>query len=792
MSDPKKDSKEKKINLSLLNRRSSTPKGANVKPKVEKDKKDLSITINNLILPFLKKLIIATPRLFRSIGNNIKVLLTKRKELMKMNNSNNALEHITSSKVGFGSITFRLIVSYLISIILIVILGAVSYNQASKAIIQNAETGTTNNIDSVSSYLSLGFKNIENRALEILTMKEVLEFYLNPSFDAKGNDATKIYEAIDKKIKNTSTIEEFIYDIYLLGERGKGISTIISSLGESSFASFIETEQAKRWLQSPDAVGWDGTHDYFDERVMATDTIIDKMDYAITMYRRSPMSNLFIVVDIRQSIIDNTLTQLNFGEGSWSAFIAPGGKQSLLKGYDEASVDTSTKETLEPDGFNFSELAFYEAAMQSEKNSGYSYEKFKGEEYLFAWSKVGNTGAMLCSLLPKAVILSEVNAIRGFSFGIVIAAVFIALILGGYISLKISNSIKKINHSLGKAASGDLTVTFDIYSRDEFGVLAKGLTNMLQGMRTLVKEVESVANVVTLSAEEVSTGTKVILDSAKDISLAIEEIEGGVVQQATDTEQCLVQMSNLAERINDVYDSTHKIETIANNTKSIVGQGLVTVEELNDKSKETNDITQTVITGIEELELQSRSIGSIVNVINDIASQTNLLSLNASIEAARAGDAGRGFAVVADEIRKLADQSMEAAKKIARIIVDIQNKTKSTVVSAKQAEDIVQSQTDSLSKTVTVFDNIIHHVENLVNNLEIISEGVKGIEDAKADTLDAIQNISAISEETASSSEEVGATSIEQLDAVTRLNEAASGLASNAKKLDEAISTFKV
>jgi methyl-accepting chemotaxis protein len=224
----------------------------------------------------------------------------------------------------------------------------------------------------------------------------------------------------------------------------------------------------------------------------------------------------------------------------------------------------------------------------------------------------------------------------------------------------------------------------------------------------------------------------------------------------------------------------------------VVGDGLVIIDELNNKSKDTTNVTQLVIKDIEELEKQSQNIGNFVGIINEIASQTNLLSLNASIEAARAGEAGRGFAVVADEIRKLADQSIEAANQIQSIVTEIQNKTQGTVQSAKQAESIVESQMESLNKTIKVFEEINNHVGNLVNNLDIISVGIKGIESAKNVSMDAISNISAVAQETAAASEEVSATATSQISSVENLSQSAMELADNAKKLEQAIKLFKI
>jgi methyl-accepting chemotaxis protein len=311
-------------------------------------------------------------------------------------------------------------------------------------------------------------------------------------------------------------------------------------------------------------------------------------------------------------------------------------------------------------------------------------------------------------------------------------------------------------------------------------------------MRGLIEQVATVGDRVNFSAGSLSNTSGDILTSTKDISLAIDEIEKGVVQQASDTEQCLVQMSNLSDKINQVYNNTYEIEQIAKDTKVIVGEGIANIDELNDKSSATTKITKVVIDEIEDLAIQSGNIENFIGVINGIADQTNLLSLNASIEAARAGEAGRGFAVVAEEIRKLADQSLKASKQITTVVNNIKTKTKITANSAKEAESIVGSQMETLNKTIKTFENINEHVGNLVNNLNNIAEGVRGIENAKDDTLDAVRNISAVSQQTATSSEEVSATAINQIASVEYLSQSAGELAVEAKRLEEAIQIFQI
>ncbi len=670
----------------------------------------------------------------------------------------------------FKGIRIKLLGAFFIPVILLAVFGVVSYQTSSSAIITNYEKSTTDTLNAVSKYLELGLDSVADKAIEFSLSNTVENYYRRVNKDDTLDNVTALRQLQEEVIviRETNT---FINAIHLMADVGSPVSTF-GTPPKDLFTQYTETSEAQKVLENPTRNVWVGTHEGIDEQLK-----IEKSDYAMALVSKLSFSNGLLVMDVSMNEIMNVLNDIESADGSIIGFITGDGRETL--------TDSELQNV-------FTEHEFYTEAVESDEESGFSYQPYDGDTYLYMYSKVGNTGAMVCALVPKAEILEQPRAIRDLSIIFITLASIFAILVGTVISGGIGSAIAKLVKSISLAAQGDLTAKFSTKRKDEFLILSNGLSDMTAGMSNLIGEVAGVGAKVTESADLLSMTSEKILGATKDISFTIDEIEKGVVQQAEDTEHCLGQMANLSEKINQVYSSTYEIERIATNTKDIVGDGLVIIDELNDKSKATTNITQIVIKDIEALELQSRSIGNFVGIINEIASQTNLLSLNASIEAARAGDAGRGFAVVADEIRKLADQSIKAASQIQDIVKAIQTKTQGTVVSAKQAENIVESQTTSLNKTINVFEDINKHVGNLVTNLDNISIGIKGIESAKEVSMDAIRSISAVAQQTAASSEEVSATANSQIGSVENLSQSALELANDAKKLEQAIQLFKI
>ncbi|MBE5967347.1 MAG: methyl-accepting chemotaxis protein [Lachnospiraceae bacterium] len=669
----------------------------------------------------------------------------------------------------FQKIRIKLFGGLLVPVFLLALYGIIFYQQSEKAIIHNYEESSADTLNAVSDFIDFGLKAVEQKSLE-LQLDSNLKKYYNKNTGVA--DKLKAYDILSENIIVAETTNSFISNVYMFGDNGEGIPSNALN-AKNLYQSFMESEQGKKFEGKGLFYLWAGEHKAIDEKLKTNDS----ESYAISLIREMSKGNGFVVVDISTQRILDMFSKYDMGEGSMIGFVTGDGRE-VLTNTEEAKI--------------FGDLSYYQAARDSDELSGYSYEKYKGENYLYLYSKLESIDAAVCALVPKSTILEQVRYLKILNIAFVTIACIFAVLTSVVIAGGISSTIISLKKLVSQVAKGDLTAKFDTKRKDEFLILSSGISSMMDSMRKLIGEVQTVGSEVSDSAGELSETSDDLLTATRDISQTIENIEQGIVQQADDTEHCLTQMNKLSGQINQVYNNTHDIEQIAENTKVIAGEGIGMINELSDKSKATADITHNVIGKVEEFEIQSKHIANFVTIINEIASQTNLLSLNASIEAARAGDAGLGFAVVASEIRKLADQSVQAANQIQGIVKETHTKIADTVDTAKQAKNIVESQTESLNRTIVAFNNINDHVKELVNNLNNVSLGIKTIENAKEDTLVAIESISAISEQTAAASEEMNATAINQLNSVELLRQSAAALASDSKKLEEVIKIFKI
>lgn len=647
----------------------------------------------------------------------------------------------------------------------------VSYQKASTQIIASYETSADQTIDMINQYLTLVFDTVQSNYKSYLNEDSLLQFFkgLMDGDNVKHAFVPKDYR---DKFSHAVTTDALVSNIYFLSDTQQSIVTS-QAAEEKLLTAYIQTHQGEMVKNDQYKFYLFGNQCPVDGQLST-----DSGKYGARLARYVNNAGAIMIVDIDRNVIDDALSSLDAGPGSIVGFLTCDGGEYLSSLSEEA------------EGPVFAGKPYVEEAFAGEEGNGFSY--VEDNKYLFLYSRLEGRDALICALVPRETIIGQTVDIQRFSMALVVLASLIAVLLGSMLARQYGGAIYDMIHKLKKISEGDLTVEVKTRRKDEFKLLAEGVTDMATHMKTLVTGLKDVNAELTGAVGGMTAASDSFLTSSRGIQTEISDMKQGIGKMDDESEDCMRQMDALSLRIGQVADNSGQINVLAKGAEQVIETGMDSVVRLKDSTGATITITSNIIDVIDNLEEKSRSIGMIIETINEIAEQTTLLSLNASIEAARAGNAGRGFAVVAMEIKKLADESIQSASQIARIVEEIEKNTKEASTVARQAEGIVDGQQQAVSLTTDSFDRIGRQVSELLDALGIINESVANMEEDRNATLTAISAISAVSAQTAAGSENVYTTAREQLKAVEELDKAAEILEKRAGELSGLLEVFRV
>lgn len=396
-----------------------------------------------------------------------------------------------------------------------------------------------------------------------------------------------------------------------------------------------------------------------------------------------------------------------------------------------------------------------------------------------------------------------ISLLLSISFGLMLKSakagllVFVSSILTSFVINFMSKiAVNKLSSMISKdmdlLKQGDFS---QLINAKQHGVLS-GVSSMmnaiLSDIRALIESFFTLSISIVQASRKVSTTAREASAAMEEISKTVGEIANGASDQAHDAQQSVMMVDKLSQQINYVYESYNSITGETEKISGLNNAGLESVSVLHEKTDETFTTSSKIFAVVEKFTNTTKDIGLFVESIENIAEQTNLLALNAAIEAARAGEAGKGFAVVADEVRKLADQSRQATEEITNLMESIREESQLAIKAMADMKKVSIEQSNAVKQTNEAFNNIAGGVNAIIDKIKGVNDAVASMQKDKEDVMASIENISSVSEETAASSQQVAATTEGQLKAIDEMKVASLDLDTLVQELDKKLKKYKL
>lgn len=326
--------------------------------------------------------------------------------------------------------------------------------------------------------------------------------------------------------------------------------------------------------------------------------------------------------------------------------------------------------------------------------------------------------------------------------------------------------------------------------KDEVGNIMRAVLKLRGELTAVVTELKNQSGNLFEQSDSLSKSASDTMNNMKDTDRAVDEMANGATMLAQETQSASENVIEIGNMIDKVNDNTEELAKDADNMKELGENAENILRQLIAGQKEMVTHIGVVNDKTHEANKAAGKISEVVNLITEIASQTNLLSLNASIEAARAGEAGRGFAVVAENIKQLAEQTTSSAADIQDIIHDLEQKSDETVEKTEAVNNIVNKQSEDMKQTADILNQVITGITGLIDKIDSIAVSVANMDKSKENVVDVIGNLSSVSQENAASTEETSASTTMAMETVKKIADEAVNLKDIAQELEDRMKQF--
>ncbi|HYE11540.1 MAG TPA: methyl-accepting chemotaxis protein [Patescibacteria group bacterium] len=613
---------------------------------------------------------------------------------------------------------------------------------------------------------------IGKKAEEINTWLTEFAYMLNTVADTNlisGIDEAKEKEVFSGLLKKNSQIS----DIYMGLEDGR----FIDGSGWTPPADY--TPKTRVWYQKGiSASGVAFSEPYID--LITGNFVVSPVR---TIYFADGTKRGVIGADISLAEISKMVGEIKVGKTDYAFLLDANG----------VTIAHPNKESL---NLNVTENEDAEIAKMGKAvlkgTEGTVHYKYKGVDRVATFSTVPITGWKLVVSVPYNEINESIAKLSLITAVLIIVGLLVITLVVWLLASSITKPIISLNQAAQELSEGNLTKTVVVKSNDELGQLAQSFNTISKNMRSMISGTIALTNSISKSTQQVSVASEQTTKISQQISEAITDLASGADNQSASVQKGVEMVTKMGNALDAIIANSENVTQASEHMSELIGQGVEAVIQQNKMMEQSSNATFNVAKAICALDEKSKQIGQIIEVIDSIASQTNLLALNAAIEAARAGEQGRGFAVVADEVRKLAEQSTEATEKINRLISEIRLGTETAVKEMKFTETVVKEQENSTMRVGQVFDTIAESVGQIGKKFRDVTQETNMIDNEVKEITQVINSIANVAENNAASSEEVAASTQEQVASLEDISNTLNDLARMSEELKAALSKFKI
>lgn len=488
--------------------------------------------------------------------------------------------------------------------------------------------------------------------------------------------------------------------------------------------------------------------------------------------------------DIELGDIQKFVSETKVGQTGWSFLIDQEGQYLA-----HPQTEKMMKQTISSD--ENASLAKLAPTLLAQAEGSSQFTDGNGLNRIY-FQKVPQTNWTLALVMPEKEFVSPLRMLLIRLAAVSVAGLLVLVLVIHLYSKNLAKQIDKANQLSLALSAGDFTASMEIQTSDEIGRMGERFNEMTARLRETLERVSHSSHQVASTSEQLMASAEQTSHATEQIAQSVQEIANGTEEQVSATSkgsdvvtkiaQLIVQMENGMEVVSSSMAEAYKQASAGNQ---------MAVQAVEQMSVIQTEMQQTAVM-VNTLGQRSEEIGQMITLITSIAAQTNLLALNAAIEAARAGEHGRGFAVVADEVRKLAEQSSSAAEQVSRIVADIQRDTDAAISGMSHGEAILQDGMSLVQSTGSAFEQISSATSELFARTDKLSVEMKQISEQMETIVSAIDDISAIAERSADYSQNVAAAAEEQNASMQEISAAATMLAKMAEEMNDAVRSFKL